>query len=105
MLAGAERAARPSLDLLGTGPFRLGRPADWQTDVRSGTTWPPAWWRDHEYAQLDRPSDVKAPGRSRACSGCCPPARPTCSNGDERHAQAVRETLEEWIEGTLTARA
>ena len=64
----------------------------------SGTTWPPAWWRDLEYAQLDRPSDVKVPWEISSCSGCSPPARHTCSTATSGQAQVVRDTLEEWIE-------
>ena len=61
VLAAAARAEARELDLLGTGMLPLGRPADWHTDIRSGTTWPPAWWRTLDYAQLGRPSDVKVP--------------------------------------------
>ena len=96
--AGAARAADRTLDLLGTGPFRLERPADWHTDVVSGTTWPPAWWRDLEYAQLDRPSDVKVPWEISRLQWLLPAGQAYLLDGDERHAQVVRDTLEEWIE-------
>jgi hypothetical protein len=98
VLAAAERAAKRELDLLGTGPFRLGQPADWQTDVKSGTTWPLAWWREIEYAQLDRPSDVKVPWEISRLQWLLPAGQAYLLDGDERHARTVRETLDEWIE-------
>ncbi|MBA3475368.1 MAG: alginate lyase family protein [Actinobacteria bacterium] len=98
VLAAAERAASRDLDLLGTGPFRLGRPADWHTDVKTATTWPPAWWRDIEYAQLDRPSDVKVPWEISRLQWLLPAGQAYLLDGDERHAHTVLETLDEWIE-------
>ena len=98
VLAGAARAADRSLDLLGTGPFQLERPADWHTDVVSGTSWPLAWWRDLEYAQLDRPSDVKIPWEISRLQWLLPAGQAYLLDGDERHAQTVRNTLAEWIE-------
>jgi heparinase II/III-like protein len=98
VLAAAARADERDLDLLGTGPFRLGRPADWRTDVVSGTTWPTAWWRDLEYAQLDRPSDVKVPWEISRLQWLLPAGQAYLLDGDELHALTARETLEEWIE-------
>ena len=98
MQAGAARAADRSLDLLGTGPFQLERPADWHTDIVSGTTWPAAWWRDIEYAQLDRPSDVKIPWEISRLQWLLPAGQAYVLDGDDRHAQVARDTLEEWIE-------
>ena len=98
VLAAAASAAGRELDLLGTGSFRLGRPADWHTDVVSGTTWAPAWWRDLEYAQLDRPSDVKVPWEISRLQWLLPAGQAYLLDGDERHAQVVRDILEEWID-------
>jgi len=97
VLAGAERAAARELDLLGTGPFSLGRPADWHTDVKTGTTWPPAWWREIEYAQLGRPSDVKVPWEISRLQWLLPAGQAFLLDGDERHARTARETVDDWI--------
>ena len=98
VLAAAARAEARELDLLGTGMFPLGRPADWHTDIRSGTTWPPAWWRTLDYAQLGRPSDVKVPWEISRLQWLLAgrPGIPARSRRAPR-ASAVRETLEEWI--------
>ena len=98
VLAAAERAAAREVDLLGTGPFRLDRPADWHTDVKTGTTWPPAWWREIDYAQLDRPSDVKVPWEISRLQWLLPAGQAYLLDGDEHHAVTVRDTVDEWIE-------
>jgi uncharacterized heparinase superfamily protein len=98
VLAAAARAHRRELDLLGTGPFRLGAPADWHTDVKTGATWPPAWWRELDYAQLDRPSDVKVPWEISRLQWLLPLGQAHLLDRDERHAAAARDLLEEWIE-------
>ena len=97
VLAAAERARDRELELLGTGPFRLDRPADWHTDVVSGTTWPRGWWRELDYAQLDRPSDVKVPWEISRLQWLLPTGQAYLLDADERHALAARETLDEWI--------
>ena len=98
VLTGADRAAARELDLLGTGRFRLDRPAAWHTDVKTGTTWDPRWWREIDYAQLDRPSDVKVPWEISRLQWLLPAGQAFLLDGDERHARVVRETVDEWIE-------
>jgi hypothetical protein len=94
----AARAAKRELNLLGTGPFNLGRPADWHTDVVSGTSWRPEWWRDIEYAQLDRASDVKVPWEISRLQWLLPTGQAYLLDRDERHARIALETIDEWIE-------
>lgn len=98
VLAGADRAAARELDLLGTGLFCLGHPADWHADVVSGTGWPAGWWRDLEYAQLDRESDVKVPWEISRLQWLLPAGQAYLLDGGERHAAAVRDTVDEWLE-------
>lgn len=98
VLAAAERAAAREVDVLGTGPFRLNLPADWHTDVKTDTTWPRAWWREIEYAQLNRPSDVKVPWEISRLQWLLPAGQAYLLDADERHARSVRETVDEWIE-------
>ena len=96
--AAAKRAAVREVDVLGTGPFRLDVPANWHTDVKSGTTWPRSWWREIEYAQLDRPSDVKVPWELSRLQWLLPAGQAFLIDGDECHARIARETLDDWIE-------
>ena len=60
--AEVERILAHEFDLLGSGPVRLGPAIDWHLDFKSGYRFPsdvPSGAID--YAQLDRPSDVKVP--------------------------------------------
>lgn len=57
-----ERVLAHTFDFLGSGPVALGPVIDWHLDFKSGIRFPsdvPAARID--YAQLDRPSDVKVP--------------------------------------------
>ena len=94
------RHARRARSSTSSAPGRSssgGRPTGTRTSC-SGTTWPPAWWRDLDYAQLDQPSDVKVPWEISRLQWLLPAGQAYLLDGDERHAQVVRETLEEWIE-------
>jgi hypothetical protein len=46
-------------DLLGSGPTRLGKDIDWHRDFKSGRRWNLEPANKIDYAELDRPSDVK----------------------------------------------
>ena len=46
LAARRARGRRGSSTSSALGRSGSARPADWHTDVVSGTTWPPAWWRD-----------------------------------------------------------
>jgi hypothetical protein len=94
----AERAARRELDLLGTGAFRLGTPADWHTDVRTGTTWRLAWWREIEYVRFDDASDVKVPWEISRLQWLLPLGQAYLLDRDELYSSAARDVLEEWLE-------
>jgi len=62
LAAEVERILSHEFDLLGSGPVRLGPAIDWHLDFKSGHRFPsdvPS--RAIDYAQLDRPSDVKVP--------------------------------------------
>lgn len=48
-------------DLLGSGPTCLGDEIDWHLDFKSGRRWELAPSHRIDYAELDRPSDVKIP--------------------------------------------
>ena len=77
VLAAADLALRHRIDLLGSGPVDLGEPVDWHRDPGSGRRWPLVYGTSVDYANLDEPSDVKAPVGISVSSGSCPPGRRT----------------------------
>ncbi len=94
----AERAMRHEVDLLGSGPVALGASIDWHTDFKSGLGWPPRFFRDIEYGDLDRPSDVKVAWDLSRLQWLMPAGQCYLLTGDERYAAAVRDVLDQWIE-------
>jgi uncharacterized heparinase superfamily protein len=97
ILADAARALAREVDLLGSGPVKLGTPIDWHKDYKSNHRWPPAFCRDIEYANLDRPSDVKFPWEVSRMQWLMPAGQAFAITGEERYASAVRDLIDEWI--------
>lgn len=97
ILADAERALTREVDLLGSGPVKLGTPIDWHRDYKTGHRWPPAFCRDIEYSNLDRPSDVKFPWEVSRMQWLMPAGQAFALTGEERYAAAVRDIIDEWI--------
>jgi hypothetical protein len=54
-----NRILAHEFDILGSGPVRLGPEIDWHLDFKSGRRWDLASSRKIDYAELERPSDVK----------------------------------------------
>jgi len=99
VLQRADAAVARRIDLLGTGPVDLGRPIDWLRDVKTGAAWAPGYAPRIDYANLDRPSDVKIAWEISRVQWLLPAGQAYLLTGDERYAEAVREVLEEWIAG------
>lgn len=55
----AEEICEHVFDLLGSGPVHLGHKIDWHCDFKTGRRWPPMYYRDIDYNNLDKSSDVK----------------------------------------------
>lgn len=98
VIAAAEQVVERRVDLLGSGPTRLGRPVDWHADFKTGYRWPPAYASSISYNNLDRPSDVKVPWELSRFQWVIPAGQGYILTGDERYAHASRELVEEWIE-------
>src|SRR3954471_15961362 len=67
VVAAADRVCRHEFDLLGSGCVRLGTSLPWHTDFKTGRDWPLQYSPDIEYAELDRPTDVKVPWELSRC--------------------------------------
>jgi uncharacterized heparinase superfamily protein len=96
--AAAERAIVHEVDLLGSGPLQLGPHIDWHRDYKTGHRWEPAYCRDIEYNNLERPSDVKFPWELSRMQWMIPLGQAYRLMRDERYAAAARELLESWME-------
>jgi uncharacterized heparinase superfamily protein len=95
--AAAELAVTREVDLLGSGPVRLGTPIDWHCDVKVGRRWPLAYGRRLSYVDPADASDVKVPWEISRLHWLLPAGQAYVLTRDERYAYAVREILEEWI--------
>jgi uncharacterized heparinase superfamily protein len=95
----AEQALARRVDLLGSGPIDLGSPIDWQRDFKTGKTWPLKFIRDLDYVSLQCPSDVKTPWEISRLQWLIPAGQAFMLTGDERYAEAVRQVIDEWIDG------
>lgn len=97
IFAAAERAMAGEIDLLGSGPVRLGRPVAWNRDFKTGHSWPNAYSRDIAYNNPERSSDVKTAWELSRMQWLIPVGQAYVLSGDVRYAEAVKEYLSEWI--------
>ncbi|GAB5429121.1 MAG: hypothetical protein Devi2KO_25800 [Devosia indica] len=95
--ARADAALARKVTLLGAVDVQLGTPIDWHTDIKTGIGWAPRFYKDIEYNNLDRPSDVKMPWELSRMQWLLPVAQVYLLDGEERHAAFVRSIIEEWI--------
>ena len=63
----ADRVLRHEFDLLGSGCVSLGPSLPWHSDFKTGREWPLQYSPDIDYAELDRPTDVKVPWELSRC--------------------------------------
>ena len=98
ILDNAKMAVGHRVDLLGSGPVGLGKRIDWSRDFKSGFDWPKRYFRDIEYNNSDRPSDVKVPWELSRMQWLIPVGQAYLITGEEHYAEAVKLVLEQWIE-------
>lgn len=101
--AAAEKAAIREVDMLGSGPIRLGAPIDWHTDFRSGRRWPDGPARQIDVLDLARDSDVKVPWELSRLQWLLPLGQAYLMDGEERWAEAARAVIDDWIAGNPVA--
>jgi hypothetical protein len=94
----AQQAHRHEVDLLGSGAVTLPSVIDWHTDLKTGYRWPPAFYRDIDYNNLDRPSDVKMAWELSRLQWALPLGQTWRLSGEDRHAAKARDLIEQWID-------
>ncbi len=97
LLASAENALAHRVDLLGSGETELGVKIDWHTDFKTGLSWPPRYFADIEYSNLEHQSDVKVPWELSRLQWLMPVGQVFLLTRDDRYAAGVRDVLEQWI--------
>ena len=94
-----ERILRHEFDLLGSGPTRLGPEIDWHIDFKSGKRWDDkAFALNIDYAELDRPSDVKVPWELSRCQHLVTLGRGWTVFRDERYVDEFQAQVRSWIQ-------
>ncbi len=98
VLAAADAALRHEFDLLGSGPRDLGDRLPWHTDFKVGRTWEAEYASAIQYAELDRPTDVKVPWELSRCQHFTALGQAYWLTGDERYAREFVAEVDDWIE-------
>lgn len=98
ILASADDALAHRVNLLGSGKVALSAVIDWSKDFKTGFDWPARYFRDIEYTNPERPSDVKIPWELSRLQWLIPAGQAYLLTGDERYAEKVRSLLEHWID-------
>lgn len=94
----AEDALAHRVNLLGSGPVDLGSRIDWHKDYKTGLSWPVEYFRNLDYLNPDRPSDVKLPWELSRMQWLIPAGQAYLLTGDERYAAGVRDVLKQWFD-------
>jgi uncharacterized heparinase superfamily protein len=97
VVAAADRSASHRVNLLGSGEISLGADIDWLKDYKSGYRWPVQYYRDIDYNNRGRPSDVKFPWELSRLQWTLPLGQAYVLTGDERYAASAAELLDSWM--------
>lgn len=98
ILTMAEKAIHHEVNLLGSGPVKLGEKIDWHKDYKTNIRWIPAYIRSIEYNNPDQPSDVKFPWEVSRLQWTIPAGQAYLLTGEDKYAIAVRDILLQWID-------
>lgn len=96
--AEANEVLTHRLDLLGSGPARLGEEIDWHLDFKSGYRWPRDFYLDVVPTRLDDSSDAKVPWELSRNHHLLTLARAACLFEDERYATELERQLRSWLD-------
>ena len=97
ILAVADAALRHEFDLLGSGPTRFGDRLPWHTDFKAGREWAVDYACEIQYAELDRPTDVKVPWELSRCQHFTALGQAYWLTGDDRYAREFVAETDDWI--------
>lgn len=103
VVSGALAVRDRVVDLLGSGPTSLGSPIDWLSDFKTGIAWPLAPMNKIAVNRLDEPCDIKVPWDLSRLQWLMPAAQAWRISGSDHDARAVREIIEDWIDGNPIA--
>jgi len=96
IVAAADRVLAHEFDLLGSGPVVFGPRLPWHQDFKTGRTWPIEYACDIEYAELDRPTDVKVPWELSRCQHFTILGQAYWLTGDEKYAREIVAEIVDW---------
>ncbi len=94
----AEAALEHVVDLLGSGPVKLGPTIPWHTDFKTGYEWPPDFYEDIDYLVLDQSCDVKVPWELSRCYHWVTLGRAYSLTRDHAYAREFVSQLESWLD-------
>jgi hypothetical protein len=93
----ADRTLAHQFDLLGSGPVTLPPRLPWRMDFKTGRIWRPQYCRSIEYAELDRPTDVKVPWELSRCQHFTMLGEAYWLTGDDRYAREFVGEVNDWL--------
>jgi hypothetical protein len=95
----AQAALDHFVDLLGSGPVKLGDRIDWQRDFKVGIGWPPDLLADdQDYLRLGEPCDVKMPWELSRCHHWVTLGRAYALHADPGYAREFVRQLDAWLD-------
>ena len=100
----AERALRREFDLLGSGPHAFVGDIDWLTDFKTGIGWAPEYYAAIDYANFDRPSDVKIPWEMSRAHQLVVLSKAYLLTGSQDPVQEIADQLRSWIDANPLGR-
>ncbi|OHE73957.1 MAG: hypothetical protein A2Y14_02550 [Verrucomicrobia bacterium GWF2_51_19] len=99
ILKRAQAALHRNVNVLGSGTIKLSTPVEWSKDYASGYSWEKGYFRDIDYNNSERPSDVKMAWEVSRMQWAIPLGQAWVLTGNDGFAAELRKLLEEWIDG------
>jgi hypothetical protein len=92
-----DAALAHTVDLLGSGPVKLGVEIDWHADFKSGLRWPKVFYQDVVATRADDDSDAKVPWELSRGHHLLALGRAAAVFNDEPAAIELEAQLRSWI--------